>query len=80
MNQKILEELQLLEKNHGVSVQQLIEKYTITDVYIKHYLQSVAEENNGVIHENHLNKFRLTPRHVQITFDGKYKVKLGNSF
>lgn len=74
-NPQVLEEINRLGK-YGVTLDEMIKKYTITDPFIKCELEYIALGNNGVINESDFNKYGLTPRHIQITFDGQYKAEL----
>ena len=75
-NNPVFKDLVRLESNYGISIFDLVKKYTVTNEAIKKELEDVALAGGGVIPEHEINKHGLTPRHVQITFDGKYRVAL----
>ena len=76
LSQKTMSELINVSRFTRISVEELIKNYTIESKEIREDLQQIAEKNKGVIHECFLNSYGLTPRHVHVTFDGKYSVEL----
>lgn len=70
-------ELERLMKNHDITLKELLDRYYIADTELYKIVKELGISYNGDIPESETNPHRLTPRHVQVTFGGEYRVICG---
>lgn len=76
-NEKTMEEIERLERNQGTTLKELLDRYYIADAGLYKTVKALGIQYNGDIPESETNKHGLTPRHIQVTFGGEYRVICG---
>ena len=75
-NKNLYKRLKIIAKNCSITIEEIIDRFYIKSLNVRNELEEIASNNNYVINEFHLKKFMLTPRHIDITFNGRFQVKI----
>lgn len=66
-----------LSTKWSIGFEELIKTFYIVDSNLRNQVDSLGIEYNGEIPESKINPLGLTPRHIDVTFGGKYMVYCG---
>lgn len=64
----------ILTKSKQKSFESYVEIFTIRNNEVKGIIEDEAQKNSGVISLETLNRLKLNPEHIEVTFFGKFIV------
>lgn len=77
INADMTDRLNKLCDKWNIDFEDLLKRFFITDHSLRTNIDLLGVKYNGQIPESELNPFKLTPRHIDVTFGGKYMAYCG---